>query len=681
MVSRRWMSSLALALWGASFGCQRGTNDTNVSASALGSASATPGEVPSAPATFGKNSVAAAMPEGKPMLGITSFVAIVFDEPKDTAKRIGYLRVGALVPRSEQPVGTKGCAEGWYEIAPRGFVCAGKDATTNLEDPLLKAAARRPDTTAALPYRYGFVRAVLPMYIKVPSAEEQNKSEFKLKDHLEWYDKSKDDVDRMKLGAFDVPLDERGVPIKGKNVGDLGQRKTSVELKLGELLGGNSDDDAIPFWLEGGKRGIPNISDFKVGETSVFADRARRFTGLAFVGSFPTGPESLNRRFAITTDLRLAPTTKIKPDSGSPWHGIEIEDANDLPFAFVREQDAVRYVASGDSAARGDELAHRSVVKLTGKLKRLGGEKFYVTRDGDLVRAGDVGLVVAPRTFPKAGENGEKWIDVNITEQTLIMWEGKRPIYATLVSTGREEFPTVTGEFKIRNKHITATMDSNEGSDVGGGAPVRARGSSGDGDEVVSAGAPDSGSAKAGSGSAAAAKKPDAKKTAKKDDKKPTTNAAAPKKTGTTQAEKGSKKPASGDKAKTPKDKEKPKDKASKEKPKDKAKPGAPASKDGAPAKIPKRGDGEYGVTKRRGEGTYQLRDVPYIQYFAQGYALHAAYWHDVFGKQRSHGCINLSPIDAHRVFMWTEPAIPDGWHAINTGPEFGEGTTVVVHE
>jgi hypothetical protein len=78
---------------------------------------------------------------------------------------------------------------------------------------------------------------------------------------------------------------------------------------------------------------------------------------------------------------------------------------------------------------------------------------------------------------------------------------------------------------------------------------------------------------------------------------------------------------------------------------------------------------------------TYKLRDVPYIQYFAAGVALHAAYWHDVFGKERSHGCVNLSPIDAHRVFMWTEPAIPEGWHGLNTGDGFGEGTTVIVHE
>ena len=52
----------------------------------------------------------------------------------------------------------------------------------------------------------------------------------------------------------------------------------------------------------------------------------------------------------------------------------------------------------------------------------------------------------------------------------------------------------------------------------------------------------------------------------------------------------------------------------------------------------------------RRGEGTFELRDVPYVEYFEAGYALHAAYWHDVFGKARSHGCVNL-PLSTHIAF------------------------------
>jgi lipoprotein-anchoring transpeptidase ErfK/SrfK len=591
-------------------GCQRGNAGPDAAASAAASGSSAPGasEVRTAPATFGKNSVAAKMPEGRPMLGITSYAAIVYAEPRDTSKRIGYLRVGAKVPRSDEPAGTKGCPNGWYEISPKGFVCVGKDATLNLDDPILEAASVRPDLAGAMPYRYGFVRAVLPLYLRVPTAAEQEKSEFKLKDHLDWYETNKDTVDKMDLGAFDVALDERGVPIPGKALGELGVRKNSTELGLGILFGGKTEDDPVPAWLAEGKRAIPNISDFAVPEYAVFADRARRFSGLGLVGAFKAGDDAFNRRFAITTDLRLAPTTKLKPDSGSPWHGVELESAAALPLAFVREQGVTRYSLSESDATKSGEAAYRSLVHLTGKQKKVAGERYLSTKDGDYVRASDVGLVVAPSAWPKAAESGEKWIEVSLSQQTLTMWEGKRPIYATLVSTGKEEHDTVTGTFRIRNKHITATMDSDEKSELGGSAPT---------------------------------------KVAKKSDDGPA-------------------------KSKT----DKPKDKSKgKTKGKDKDKSDKPK------AKIPTKGDGEYGITKRRGEGLYQLRDVPYIQYFASGFALHAAYWHDVFGKKRSHGCVNLSPIDAHRVFMWTEPAVPDGWHGINTGDELGEGTIVIVHE
>ncbi|HEX6766251.1 MAG TPA: L,D-transpeptidase [Polyangiaceae bacterium] len=59
----------------------------------------------------------------------------------------------------------------------------------------------------------------------------------------------------------------------------------------------------------------------------------------------------------------------------------------------------------------------------------------------------------------------------------------------------------------------------------------------------------------------------------------------------------------------------------------------------------------------------FDLGDVPYVQYFSAGYAFHAAYWHDGFGAPRSHGCVNLSPIDARWLFHFTEPPVPRGWH------------------
>ncbi len=54
--------------------------------------------------------------------------------------------------------------------------------------------------------------------------------------------------------------------------------------------------------------------------------------------------------------------------------------------------------------------------------------------------------------------------------------------------------------------------------------------------------------------------------------------------------------------------------------------------------------------------GYYYLEEVPWTCYFYSGYALHAAYWHDAFGRPRSHGCVNLSPYDAWWIFQWSAP-------------------------
>ncbi|HLT35801.1 MAG TPA: L,D-transpeptidase family protein, partial [Enhygromyxa sp.] len=46
----------------------------------------------------------------------------------------------------------------------------------------------------------------------------------------------------------------------------------------------------------------------------------------------------------------------------------------------------------------------------------------------------------------------------------------------------------------------------------------------------------------------------------------------------------------------------------------------------------------------------YYVDAVPWAMYFDGRYALHAAYWHDLFGHRLSHGCVNLSPRDARHV-------------------------------
>jgi len=74
----------------------------------------------------------------------------------------------------------------------------------------------------------------------------------------------------------------------------------------------------------------------------------------------------------------------------------------------------------------------------------------------------------------------------------------------------------------------------------------------------------------------------------------------------------------------------------------------------------------------------YSIQDVPWVQFFKGSYGFHAAFWHNDFGRRRSHGCINLSPADARYLFQFTQPILPPGWNAILPVPE-DRPTTVQV--
>ncbi len=57
---------------------------------------------------------------------------------------------------------------------------------------------------------------------------------------------------------------------------------------------------------------------------------------------------------------------------------------------------------------------------------------------------------------------------------------------------------------------------------------------------------------------------------------------------------------------------------------------------------------------------SYDLPGVPWVCYFTpEGISIHGTFWHNDFGKPRSHGCINLSTEAARWVYRWTQPYVP----------------------
>ncbi|MBC8067911.1 MAG: L,D-transpeptidase, partial [Deltaproteobacteria bacterium] len=79
-------------------------------------------------------------------------------------------------------------------------------------------------------------------------------------------------------------------------------------------------------------------------------------------------------------------------------------------------------------------------------------------------------------------------------------------------------------------------------------------------------------------------------------------------------------------------------------------------------------------------EEQYNVEAVPFVQYFSGNFALHGAFWHYRFGHKLSHGCVNLSPKDARRVYQMTSPRPRGGWLHVYEGESL-LGTTVRVRK
>lgn len=89
---------------------------------------------------------------------------------------------------------------------------------------------------------------------------------------------------------------------------------------------------------------------------------------------------------------------------------------------------------------------------------------------------------------------------------------------------------------------------------------------------------------------------------------------------------------------------------------------------------------GKFATATMEAPGNLIHSAVPWTQNFSGPHALHTAYWHDDWGNPKSGGCINVSPLDGKRLFGWTDPPLPEGWHGTRWMPWRGPATILIVH-
>ncbi len=431
--------------------------------------------------------------------------------------RLGYLRKGAVMPVKGEPEKKSNCEGGWYELLAGGYVC-GKFATRDLNHKELAKAPHTPYTDGPLPYDYGLnLPNGTPMYRRAPLRKER--AEY-----------------------------ERGLQV-GKT------KKKPQDTAPDSAHGGGEQDgtpDDKPWFLKdhNGQRPQVTIDELR-GESQLIEQRMVRgfYLGLdKEVSAFSGRMWRTTRGMFVPRDHVLV--HKPKTEFEGVWMSKEGETRK-LPLAWVVGVHGWKYAFDEETKRmkRTEKIARFTLAQLSGKRQQLEEYGYHETTEGFWIRDADLAIT---RTIPapKDVAPDEKWIDVNLSTQTLVAFEGERPVFATIISSGRhddkdkaKDHRTVTGTYRVYEKHVASTMEADTASD-----------------------------------------------------------------------------------------------------------------------------------------GPYKIEDVPWIMYFEGSYALHGAFWHSSFGRERSHGCVNMQPLDAKAVFAWTGPTVPAGWHGVKATDK-NPGTRVIVHE
>jgi len=292
--------------------------------------------------------------------------------------------------------------------------------------------------------------------------------------------------------------------------------------------GGRAPDaDGLPYGYHFvGEYGALGYRDLATAELG--APDAQLEPGFA-VAVVQVRERSPGEEFALTSKGFWVPMRELGPARPSPFQGETL--AGEPHIAWVYSQEARSF--SGPAGRRlPSGRAQFTVVTILETVVR-GARRWHRVGDGEWLDERDLRIPTRPDPMPAVGP-AERWIDVDRRQQVLTAFEGDRPVFATLVSTGRgpDGTPESTppGLHRIWIKLLSSDMDNLE--DAGA-------------------------------------------------------------------------------------------------------------------------------------SHLYAIQDVPWVMYFDRGYGLHGTFWHRSFGQVRSHGCVNLAPLDARWLFDWTGPRLPAGWSAV----------------
>jgi hypothetical protein len=148
--------------------------------------------------------------------------------------------------------------------------------------------------------------------------------------------------------------------------------------------------------------------------------------------------------------IRASPTTY------SDFQGLLFKRQPLNDFGWVLDNLSPHKAPSVYAPLSAVTLAKREVVQVYDSVEAE-GTTWYMIRPGQWVDRTKI-RVISPMLSAPEGVEGDRWIDINLYEQTLSVYENGRLVFATLAATGFEPYYTQPGLFKVREKKEFETM-------------------------------------------------------------------------------------------------------------------------------------------------------------------------------------------------------------------------------
>jgi lipoprotein-anchoring transpeptidase ErfK/SrfK len=284
-----------------------------------------------------------------------------------------------------------------------------------------------------------------------------------------------DSVELSEESAFSPPLGVRPWTFDGEGAVDwLRPQKPGTRTELPPIAPASASEDGLPYrYFVAGRDGAYGYATLE----SAFDDAPDQELEAGFFIAILEERTEYGERWGRAGSGRWFAMRELVPVRPSLFHGDLLPDDSAMDVAWV--------VADKASVFTTEKLDRPlKPPRVRARFERVRVFEHRPGKDGGAVRVSSDEEPAAwmrardlarpsfsePPSELSADNATERWIDVDLSSQTLVAYEGKRPVFATLVSTGRgpagTEFATHVGTFRIWSKLFSTTMDNLDADDA-----------------------------------------------------------------------------------------------------------------------------------------------------------------------------------------------------------------------